>query len=181
MVSLFAFLCYAGLSPSGDEFNNVGSSLSVALTAQAMTYYAASIVLRHVLRETYIAHLPVHTHDSVKHALLSAPSEESLFPAEVIQRSFGASSGGFHCRSCRGLCCPRGVRRVLPSLLPLLLSDLVTLLVLNSLLPPLRRASVYQSRGSRVYKLRRLPSPAPRRSPNRSSKSPAEEMANCHK
>ena len=38
MVSPFAFLCYAGLSPFGDEFNNVGSSLSVALTAQAMTF-----------------------------------------------------------------------------------------------------------------------------------------------
>ena len=84
MVSLFAFLCYAGLSPSGDAFNNVGSSLSVALTAWAITFYAVSIFLRHVLRETYVAHLPAHMHDSVKHALLSTPSEESLFP----RRSF---------------------------------------------------------------------------------------------
>ena len=93
--SLFAFLSYPGLSPSGDDFNNVGFSLSVALTAQAKTSYAVSIFLRHVLRETYVAYLPAHTHDSVQHALLSTPSVESLFPRRsfsVHWRKFGRFS-----------------------------------------------------------------------------------------
>ena len=79
MASLFAFLRDAGLSPSDEGFNKVVSSLSVALTAQAKASYAAATFLKQVHRETYVAHLPAHTHDSIKHALLSTPSEESLF------------------------------------------------------------------------------------------------------
>ena len=117
----------------------LGPSLSVALTAQVMTFYAVSIFLRHVLQETYIDHLPAHTHDSVKHALLSTPLEESLFPRRSFSICWG-KMGGFHCCNCCGLCRPRGVRKVRPPLLPLLLSDFVTLMVLNILLPPLRKA-----------------------------------------
>ena len=80
MASIFAFLCDSGLSPSDEAFNKVVSSLSVSLTAQVKASYAASAFLKQVHRETYVAHLPAHTHDSVKHALLSTPSEESLFP-----------------------------------------------------------------------------------------------------
>ena len=137
--SLFAFLCYASLSPSGDEFNNISFSLSVALTAQAKTTYVVSIFFRHVLRETYVAYLPAHTHNSVKHALLSTPSVESLFPRRSFSIRWG-KFGGFHCCSCCGLFHPRGVRRVWPPLLQLLLSVFVTLLVLSSLLPPLHGA-----------------------------------------
>ena len=82
MASLFAFLRDAGLS-SDEGFNKVVSSLSVALTAQAKASYAAPSFLKQVRRETYVAHLPPHTHDFVKHALLSTPSEDSLF-SEVI-------------------------------------------------------------------------------------------------
>ena len=89
MASLFAFLRDAGLSPSDEGFNKVVSSLSVALTAQAKASYAAAAFLKQVCRETYVAHLPAHTHDSVKHALLSTPWEESLFSEEVIQCSLG--------------------------------------------------------------------------------------------
>ena len=89
MASLFAFLRDAGLSPSDDGFNKVVSSLSVALTVQAKASYAASAFLKQVCRESYVAHLPAHTNDSVKHAVLSTPSEESLFSEEVIQRSLG--------------------------------------------------------------------------------------------
>ena len=89
MASLFAFLQDAGLSPSDDGFNEVVSSLSVALMVQAKASYAAASFLKQVRRETYVAHLPPHAHDSVKHALLSTPSEDSLFSEEVIQRSMG--------------------------------------------------------------------------------------------
>ena len=94
IVLYFAFLCYAGMSPSGDEFNNVGFSLSVALSVQAKTSYAVSIFLRHVLRKTYVAYLPPHTHDSVKHALLSTPSVECLFPRRSFSVRWG-KLGGF--------------------------------------------------------------------------------------
>ena len=88
MASLFAFLRDAGLSPD-EGFNKVVSSLSVALTAQAKASFAAASFLKQVRWETYVAHLPAHTPDSVKHALLLTPSEESLFSEEVIQRSLG--------------------------------------------------------------------------------------------
>ena len=89
MASLFAFLRDAGLSPSDEGFNKVVSSLSVALTAQAKASYAAAAFIKQVRRETCVAHMPAHTHDSVKHALLLTPWEESLFFEEVILRSLG--------------------------------------------------------------------------------------------
>ena len=89
IASIFAFLRDTGLSPSDEGFNKVVSSLSVALTAQAKALYVASAFLQQIHRVTYVANLPAHTHDSVKHALLSTPSEESLFSEEVIQRSLG--------------------------------------------------------------------------------------------
>ena len=89
MASIFAFRLDSGLSPSDEAFNKVVSSLSVALTAQAKASYVASAFLKQVRHETYVAHLPAHMHDSVKHALLSTPSEESLFFEEVMQHSLG--------------------------------------------------------------------------------------------
>ena len=62
MASIFAFLRDSGLSPSDKAFNKVVSSLSVALTAQAQASYAASAFLKQIRRETYVAHLPAHTH-----------------------------------------------------------------------------------------------------------------------
>ena len=89
MASIFAFLRDSGLSSSDEAFNKVVSSLSMALTAQAKALHAVSAFLKQIRRETYVAHLPTHTHDSVKHALLSTPSEDSLFSEEVIQCSLG--------------------------------------------------------------------------------------------
>ena len=109
----------------------------MALTAQAKASYAAAALLKQVRRETYVAHLIAHTHDSVKHSLLLTPSEESLFSEEVIQRSLG-QVGMTLSYSCCGIYRPRRVRRVQPPLLPLLHSVVVALRVRNSLLPPLR-------------------------------------------
>ena len=174
LASLFAFLRDAGLSPSDDGFNKVVSSLSVALTAQAKASYAASTFLKQVLRETYIAHLPAHTYDSVKHALLSTPSEESLFSEEVIQRPLGKfrddsqlqllqnlssqrgekSSASSSSAPAQRRCCSPGPQQAASSAL---------------------RDSQYQSRGSRGYKHAASPSPACCRLPKRFSKSPAKK------
>ena len=89
MASIFAFLRDSGLSPSDKTFNKVVFSLSVALTARAKASYAASAFLKQIRRKTCVTHLPAHTHDSVKHALLSTPLEDSLFSEEVIQYSLG--------------------------------------------------------------------------------------------
>ena len=37
--------------------------------------------------ETYVSHLPVLTHQSVKHSLLTAPSSKELFVEQVIESS----------------------------------------------------------------------------------------------
>ena len=128
---LFLLFCATGLSPSDEAFNKVVSSLSVALTAQT-----ASAFLKQIRRETYVAHLPAHTHDSVKHALLSTPSEDSLFSEEVIQRSLG-KLGMIPNFNFYVICPLRRVRKVRPPLLPLRPSVVVVLPVLDSLRLPL--------------------------------------------
>ena len=85
----FCLFARLGLSPSDDGFHKIVSSLSVALTSQARASYAAASFLKQVQRETYVAHLLPHMHDSVKHALLSTPSVDSLFSEDVIQLLLG--------------------------------------------------------------------------------------------
>ena len=180
MASLFAFLRDAGLSPSDEGFNKVVSSLSVALTAQAKASYAAAAFLKQVRRETCVAHLPAHTHDSVKHALLSTPSEESLFSEEVIQRLLRQVRDDSQLQLLRNLSSQRSEKSSASS----------------SSSPAQRRRrspgpqqsassssrdSQFQSRGSRGYKRAASPSPARRRSPKRSSKSPGKKKANFRK
>ena len=181
MVSLFVFLCYTGLSPSGDEFNNVESSLSVALTAQAKSSYVVSIFLRHVLRETYIAHLPAHTHDSVKPCPVFDSIGGVFVSAEVIQRSLGQVREVFTVAAAADFvvleeCIEFGFLFFRSCYATSSLSwsstvyffRFVGLSVLVSWFKGLQTAA--------------SPSPpARRRSLNCSSKSPAKEMANCRK
>ena len=136
MASIFAFLPDSGLSPSDEAFNKVVSSLSVALTAQAKASYAASAFLKQIGHETYVAHLPAHTHDSVKHALCQLPrrihcSPRKLFNVPWVRLGMIPSSSFYI------ICLLRGVRRVRPPLLPLLPSVVVVLPFRSSLRLPL--------------------------------------------
>ena len=158
IASVFAFLCDAGLSPSDEGFNKVVSSLSVALTAQAKASYAASAFLQQIRRETYVAHLPAHTPDSVKHALLSTPSEESLFSEEVIQRSLGQVRDDSQPQLFRNISSQRGEKGAASSSFALTQCRRRSLGLQQSSLSSSRESS-YQSRGSRGYK--RVASPSP--------------------
>ena len=180
MASIFAFLHDSGLSPSDEAFNKVVSSRSVALTAQAKASYAASAFLKQVHRETYVAHLSAHTHDSVKHALLSTPSEESLFSEEVIQRSLGQVRDDSQLQLLWNLSIQRSEKGSASS------SSTPAQRRRRSPAPQQSassssRESLYQSRGSCGYKRAASPSPARRRSPNRASKSPAKKKTNFRK
>ena len=156
MASLFAFLRDAGLSPSDEGFNKVVSSLSVAAS-----------FLKQVRRETYVAHLPPHTHDSVKHALLSTPSEDSLFSEEVFQRSLGQVRDDSQLQLLRNLSSQKreksstsssaSVQRRRRSPGP------------QQSASSSSRDSQFQSRSSRGYKRAASPSPVRRCSPKRSS------------
>ena len=63
MVAVFAYLREAGVVLEDDSFHRLVSSLSVALNS----------------------HLPSSTHESVRQALLSSPSNESLFSDDVMR------------------------------------------------------------------------------------------------
>ena len=180
MVSIFAFLRDSGLSPSVEVFNKVVSSRSVALTAQVKALYATSAFLKQMRRETYVAHLPAHTHDSMKHAVLSTPSEDSLFSEEVIQRSLGQVRDDSQLQLLCNLSTQRSEKGSASS----------------SSTPAQRRRrspgsqksassssrdSSYQSRFSRSYKRAASSSPARHRSPKCASKSPANKKANFRK
>ena len=180
MASLFAFLRGAGLSPSNEGFIRVVSSLSGALTAQAKASYAAAAFLKQVRRETYVAHLPAHTHDSVKLALLSTPSEESLFSKEVIQRSLRQVRDDSQLQLLRNLSSQKSEKGSASS------SSASAQRRRRSPGPQqaassFSRDTQFQSRGSRGYKRAAFPSPARRRSPKRSSKSPAKKKVNFRK
>ena len=161
-------------------FNKVVSSLSVALMAQAKASYAASAFLKQIRRKTYVAHLSTHTHDSVKHALLSTPSEDSLFSEEVIQCSLGQVRDDSQLQLLRNLSTQRSEKGSASS------SSTSAQRHRRSPGPQQSassssRDSSYQSRGSRGYKRAASPSPARRRSLKRASKSPAKKKANFRK
>ena len=172
MASIFAFLHDSGLSPSDEAFNKVVSSLSVALTAQAS--YVASAFLKQIRRKTYVAHLPTHTHDSMKHALLLTPSEDSLFSEEVIQRSLGQVRDDSQLQLLRNLSTQRSEKSS---------ASFSSTLAQHRRRSPgpqqsassSSRDSSYQSRGSRGYKCAASPSPALRRSLKHASKSLAKK------
>ena len=89
MASVFAFLHYANLAPEDDGFYRLVSSLSVALNSQAKVLFAVVEYLKQKCRGTFVSHLPAHTHDSVRHYLLSSASSSALFVDEVIEKSLG--------------------------------------------------------------------------------------------
>ena len=89
MASVFAFLRDSNLAPEDQGFHKLVSSLSVALNSQAKASFAAAEFLKQKRRETFVSHLPSHTHDSVRNALLSSKSSSSLFLDEVVENSFG--------------------------------------------------------------------------------------------
>ena len=77
MASVFAFLRDAKLAPEDEGFHKLASSLSVALNSQAKASFAVAEYLKQKRRETYVSRLPSHTHDSVRHALLSSKLSSS--------------------------------------------------------------------------------------------------------
>ena len=89
MAVVFAFLREAGVVPEDESFHRLVSSLSVALNSQAKASLSAAAFLKQKRRETYVCHLPSSTHESVRQALLSSPSAESLFSDVVIAKSLG--------------------------------------------------------------------------------------------
>ena len=155
IASIFAFLRDASLLPSDEGFNKVVSSLSVALTAQAK----ASTFLQQIRRET-VAHLPEHTRGSVKHALLSTPSEGSLFSEEVIQCSLGQVRDDSQLQLLRNLSNQRGEKGATSSSAPT--QRRRRSLGHQQSSSSSSRESSYQSWGSRGYKYAASPSPARR-------------------
>ena len=126
-----------------------------------------------------MAHLPPHTYDSVKHALLSIPSVDSLFSEDVIQRSLGLVRDDSQLHLLRNLSSQK--------------SDKVSSSSSSSsqrcrhspdpqrLPSSSSRDSQFQSRSSRGTKHAASPSSARRNSPKRSSKLPAKKRANFRK
>ena len=55
-----------------------------AINAQAKASFAATSFLQQKCHETYVSHLHVLTHQSVKHMLLTTPSSTELFSEDVI-------------------------------------------------------------------------------------------------
>ena len=168
------------MSPSDDVFNKVVSSLSVTLMAQAKASYAAASFLKQVCQETYVAHLPPHMNASVKHTLLSTPSEDSLFLEEVIQCSLGQASDDSQLQLLRNLSSQKSEKSSTSS------SSSSVQRRRRSPGPQQSTSSSsrdyqFQSRSLRGYKRAASPSPVCCRSPKCSSKSPAKKKANFRK
>ena len=89
MAAVFAFLREAVVVPEEESFHRLVSSLLVALNSQAKASLSAAAFLKQKRRETYVSHLPSSTHESVRQALLSSPSADSLFSDDVIAKSLG--------------------------------------------------------------------------------------------
>ena len=89
VAAVFAYLREAGVAPEDKSFHRLVVSLSVNLNSQAKASLSAAAFLKQKRRETYVSHLPSSNHDSVRQALLSSPSNESLCSEEVIAKSLG--------------------------------------------------------------------------------------------
>ena len=87
MAAVFAFLREEGMVPEDESFHRLVSGLSVVLNSQAKASLSAASFLKQKRRETYVSHLPSSTHESVRQALLSSPSDTSLFSDDVITKS----------------------------------------------------------------------------------------------
>ena len=82
--SAFAFLKEAGCASGEENFHCLVSSLNLFLSSQAKAAFSVSAFMKQKHRKTLVSHLPASTHSSVKHALLTAPSKDTLFAKKVI-------------------------------------------------------------------------------------------------
>ena len=88
LAAVFEFLRDSNCVPEDPMFGHLVSSMTMAINAQAKASFSAVAFLQHKHCETYVSHLPVSTHSSVKHALLSTlTSSSELFHEEVIRSS----------------------------------------------------------------------------------------------
>ena len=76
---VFAFFKDSGCIPEDDIFHRLVPSLTIALNEQARATFAATAFMKQKHHETFVSHLPAGTHPSVKHALLTTLSSDSLF------------------------------------------------------------------------------------------------------
>ena len=87
LATVFAFLKDSGCEPECDIFHRLVTSLTVLLNSQAKAAFSATSFMKQKCRETLVLHLLVVTHASVKHALVTTPSSDTLFAEEVIRDS----------------------------------------------------------------------------------------------
>ena len=85
--AVFEFLRDSNCVPEDPLFGHLVASMTTAINAQAKASFSAAAFLQHKCYKTYVSHLLVATHPSVKHTLLSTPSSMELFDEEVIWSS----------------------------------------------------------------------------------------------
>ena len=73
--------------PDDPAFGHIIGSMTTAINAQAKASFGATTFQQQKHRETYMSHLPVPTHQSVKLALLMTPLSKELFSEDVITSS----------------------------------------------------------------------------------------------
>ena len=149
--AVFEFLHYSNCVPDNPLFGHPVSSMTVAINLQAKASFSAATFLQHKRRETYVSHLPVATHPSVKHTLLSTLSSMELFNEDVIQSSLTQVKDDSQLLLLRNLLLR--VRSSLPRLLPPRVSVAVALR-LGSF-----RLALARSQGNLTGQSVRLPSP----------------------
>ena len=82
--AVFKFLRDSNCVPDDSSFGHLVGSMTTAISAQAKASFAATSFLQQKRRETYVSHLPVSTHRSVKHALFMTLLSTELFAEDVI-------------------------------------------------------------------------------------------------
>ena len=78
LATVFAFLKDSGCAPDNNIFYHLVTSLTVSLNAEAKAAFSATNFMKQKHRETLVSNLPVATHASVKHALLTTPSSDTF-------------------------------------------------------------------------------------------------------
>ena len=87
LLAVFEFLRDANCVPGDPAFGHIVGSMTTAINARARASFAAMEFLRQKHRETFVSHLPVSAHQSIKHSLLTTPLAKELFTEEVIVSS----------------------------------------------------------------------------------------------
>ena len=133
MAAMFAYLREAGVAPEDDPFHRLVSSLSVSLNPQAKASLSEAAFLKQKRRETHVSHLSSSAHDSVRQALVSSSSNESLFSEEVIAKSLSQVKGDSQILLLKNLSSQRGVKGSASSAsssISRIISGIVTVLLL---------------------------------------------------